>query len=144
MADLVEPNLYVGNWDDARQARTKGWDTLCVIETPPTDKYKGMTYYVPILEHDEFSMAMFPPLAIQSQLDKCSEIIDHYLSFKGGSPLLVHCYAGIERSPLTLAYWLVKTCRKADLNEAYAFLKSIRPIVEDRRLWLPPSLATSL
>jgi Dual specificity phosphatase, catalytic domain len=144
MASQILENLYLGDWQDGKSAKFQGWDTLCVIETQPWDKYKGMTYYVPILDHDEHSLAFISPRALLTQLDHCSDIIDKYVNFEGGDPLLVHCYAGVERSPLTLAYWLVKSKRYPNLDEAYKFLKSKRPIVEDRRAWLPLSLANNL
>lgn len=142
----VEPNLYLGDWQDAlansKFARHDGLDTLCVIETHLDDMYPGLTYYVPILDHDEESLALIPPQALISKLDEACEIIDDHLL--NHEPLLVHCWAGVERSPLTLAYWLVKSKRRANLDGAYRFLKHIRPIVEDRRSWLPFSLASSL
>lgn len=141
-ASLIEPNLYLGDWHHGLQAKQNGVATLCVIETAGWDRYEGMTYYVPILEHDEESLAIVPPQALISKLDEACEIIeDHLLNQE---PLLVHCYAGVERSPLTLAYWLVKSRRQPSLDEAYKFLKSKRPIVEDRRSWLPLSLACVL
>jgi protein-tyrosine phosphatase len=139
-ADIIEPNLYLGDWQNALSFRTWG-STLCVIETHPADRYDGMTYYIPILEHDEDSLAMIPPRALIHKLDEACEIIDdHILNEKD---ILVHCWAGVERSPLTLAYWLVKSKRQPNLDEAYKFLKSKRPIVEDRRVWLPFLHATS-
>lgn len=144
--DYIEPNLYLGNWQDARAnskyARHDGFDTLCVIETQMDDWYPGLTHYIPILDHDEHSLALIPPRALIHKLDEaCTIIDDHLLNHE---PLLVHCWAGIERSPLTLAYWLVKSKRRANLDGAYRFLKHVRPIVEDRREWLPLSLASSL
>ncbi len=49
--------------------------------------------------------------------------------------MLVHCEEGCERAPLVIA-WFLKTRRAMTLDEAYALLKSRRPIVEDRRRWL--------
>jgi protein-tyrosine phosphatase len=138
----IMPDLYLGDWQDALLVQHNPISTLCVIETTGWDRYEGMTYYVPILEHDEESLAIIPPKALISQLDDCCEIIDDHILNK--LPLLVHCWAGVERSPLTLAYWLVKSHRQPNLDEAYKFLKSKRPIVEDRREWLPLLLATSL
>lgn len=138
----IEANLYLGDWRDAMSAWTKGISTLCVIETHYHDRYEHLTHYVPILDHDEDDLAFVPPRALIHRLDECCEIIDDHLL--NNEPLLVHCYAGIERSPLTLAYWLVKSRRRANLDGAYIFLKHVRPIVEDRRNWLPFSLASSL
>lgn len=137
----IEPNLYLGDWR-AGEAAPLSVSTLCVIETPEWQRYEGMSYYVPILDHDESTLAFIPPRALIHKLDEACEIIDDHIL--NSEPLLVHCWAGIERSPLTLAYWLVKSKRQPNLDEAYKFLKSKRPIVEDRRTWLPLHLASSL
>lgn len=142
--DEILPNLYLGDWQDALTA-TKvdpSFTTLCVIETHPETRYLDMGYYVPILDYDDNYHATLPPQAQVSQLDIACDIIDDHIL--NSEPLLVHCWAGVERSPLTLAYWLVRSKRQSDLDSAYKFLKSKRPIVEDRRVWLPLSLATSL
>jgi len=142
----IESNLYLGDWHGALMATRldPSFQTLCVIETAPEDRYPDMTYYVPILDHDEDNVwgTCLPPRALITQLDTACEIIDDHILNE--VPLLVHCWAGIERSPLTLAYWLVRSKRQSDLDSAYKFLKSKRPIVEDRRSWLPLHLASSL
>lgn len=141
-ASTIMPCLHLGDWGDGKYI-DPGIATLCVIETNPLDRYEGMTYYVPILEHDqETFLPDIPPRAMISKLDEACDIIDDHLL--NCEPLLVHCWAGIERSPLTLAYWLVKSHIQPNLDEAYKFLKSKRPLVEDRRNWLPLSLASSL
>lgn len=140
--DQIEHFLYLGDWQDARIQSPGGVKTLCVIETHEWEKYRGMTYYVPILDHNEYDLAIIPPKALLHKLDEACDIIDDHVLNQ--EPLLVHCWAGIERSPLTLAYWLVRSKRMPNLDEAYKFLKSKRPIVEDRRNWLPLSLAASL
>lgn len=147
MADLILPGLYLGDWKDGSgirvgKPRLRFQDTLCVIETHPDDRYPGMTHYIPILDHDEHSLAFIPPRVLLTQLDSACAVIDDYQLNE--EPLLVHCWAGIERSPLTLAYWLVRSKHQSNLDSAYSFLKSKRSIVEDRRAWLPLSLATSL
>jgi protein-tyrosine phosphatase len=158
MANQIVPGLFLGDWADGKFNGFNGFrgtHTLCVIETNPLDKYEGMTYYIPILDHSEETyLPDLPPKALISKLDEACTIIDDHLlnnepllvhgSERIGNALLVHCWAGIERSPLTLAYWLVKSHKMANLDEAYKFLKSKRPIVEDRREWLPLSLASSL
>jgi protein-tyrosine phosphatase len=49
--------------------------------------------------------------------------------------VLVHCGAGVERSPLVVAMWM--TARfNVSLDEAYAWIKAHRPQIEDRRQWL--------
>jgi hypothetical protein len=58
---------------------------------------------------------------------------DYYENYK---PLLIHCLGGVERSPLTLATWMVKNGLQPDLDAAYVFLKNKRSVVQDRRHWL--------
>lgn len=68
-------------------------------------------------------------------LDKAAAVIHEQLP-KG--PFLVHCGIGFERSPLTVAWYLVKHHgdKFPDMTAAYAQLKARRPIVEDRQHWL--------
>jgi len=82
-----------------------------------------------------------PPQAIQMPflaqgvvtLDQTAALIDEELA--RGNRVLVHCEEGCERAPLMVA-WFLKTRRAMTLDEAYALLKSRRPIIEDRRRWL--------
>jgi protein-tyrosine phosphatase len=144
VATPITDVISVGNWSDAVLASHHNLDTLCVIETPIWQLPKNNTYYVPILAHDEERMQKrfsfepvipeIPPRALRKQLDRCAEIIRTYEQDQ--KKLLVHCYEGRERSPLTVAYWLVKSGLKKDLDEAYVFLQEKRPIVEDRRGWI--------
>jgi hypothetical protein len=69
----------------------------------------------------------------RATLDSTSALIDAGLRL--GMPVLVHCEEGCERAPLVIA-WFLKTRRGMTLDEAYALIKSRRPIVKDRRLWL--------
>lgn len=132
----IEEHLYLGDWNDGvRSSYLPDIMTICVIETPEYDRYERMGYYCPILEHDAHSLAFVPPRANIDMLDRACDIIDRHLL--EGRDLLVHCWAGIERSPLTLAYWLIRSNRRVNLDGAYRFLKHIRPEVEDRREWLP-------
>ncbi|MGH7923370.1 MAG: dual specificity protein phosphatase family protein [Candidatus Binatus sp.] len=66
-------------------------------------------------------------------LDRTAALIDGELA--RGHRVLVHCEEGCERAPLVVA-WFLRTKRGKTLDEAYALLKSRRPIVEDRRRWL--------
>ncbi len=66
-------------------------------------------------------------------LDRTAVLIDEELAL--GHRVLVHCEEGCERAPLVVA-WFLKTKRGKTIDEAYALLKSRRPIIEDRRRWL--------
>jgi hypothetical protein len=53
-----------------------------------------------------------------------------------GQHVLVHCAFGMERSPLTVLWYLMRY-HKMSLDEAYSLLKKKREEVLDRREWLP-------
>ena len=57
------------------------------------------------------------------QISQVIEIVDNLLE-KG--PLLIHCFAGIERSPLICMAWLIKR-KKLSLLNAYEYLKYVHP-----------------
>jgi protein-tyrosine phosphatase len=73
-------------------------------------------------------MAPFLAEGIRS-LEIAAEIIDNARA--GDQRILVHCGAGSERAPLTVA-WFLHRRRAMTLDEAY----DKRPIVQDRRFWL--------
>jgi protein-tyrosine phosphatase len=117
MTEIID-NLFVGDMVDARA----GFDGLiiCVLEEKPFDEPPNATW-IPFLAEGLRS------------LDLTAEIIDNALT--GGRAVLVHCGAGSERAPLTVA-WFLNQRRAMSLDDAYALLKRLRPIVQDRRFWL--------
>ena len=66
-------------------------------------------------------------------LDTIASAIDDALA--NGRRVLVHCGAGSERAPLTIA-WFLNRRRAMSLDAAYELLKRKRPMVKDRRAWL--------
>lgn len=121
--------LHVGdlgdclNWTGAK---------ICVLENP--DTIAGCVHQ-PILEGLRVDGS---PIARKANLEKVAVFFDAF-RFNGIRPVLVHCGAGIERSPLTAAYILV-TRYGYTWENAYQLLMSKRPQVQDRRHWLevPP------
>lgn len=142
MSNHIYDSIYLGDLGDARQ--WKG-GTLYVHEWV-VEGYKP-TYHKPIMVAkperklesvgvDSFvhSSSAEQTLASRMVLDECTTIIEEWAS--RGDPLLVHCHGGIERSPLTLAWWLYSSGRENDLDGAYRYIRGKRPIIEDRRYWL--------
>ena len=76
----------------------------------------------------------FVDYASEAMLDAATSVMKHYQDH--GIPVLVHCWAGVERSPLTMAWFLVRYGHVKTLNEAYETIRAKRPIVEDRQHWL--------
>lgn len=56
---------------------------------------------------------------------------------KQGRRQILTCAMGIERSPLTFCYFLVRYKYVATWDEAYKLLEQKRPVVERRMHWLP-------
>jgi protein-tyrosine phosphatase len=119
MNEIID-NLLVGNRGDAQS----GFDGLiiCVLEEKPFDQSPN---------------AIWMPFAIGS-LDIIASMIDDALA--NGRRVLVHCEAGSERAPLSIA-WFLHRRRAMSLDAAYDLLKRKRPIVKDRRAWLSQYLA---
>lgn len=115
-SEIIE-NLFVGDLQDAQ-------------------RFEGMIINVlpDVLEGEPARAIQIPFLANGwATLDSTAALIDAAL--ERGLRVLVHCEEGCERAPLVVA-WFLKTRRGFTLDEAYALLKSRRPIVEDRRRWL--------
>jgi hypothetical protein len=113
----IIPNLFVGDLQDAQ-------------------KFAGTIISVlPDVPYAEPPRALHMPFLAEGvvTLDKTAALIDDELA--RGHRVLVHCEEGCERAPLVVA-WFLKTRRAMSLDDAYALLKSRRPIVEDRRRWL--------
>src|SRR5271167_3481316 len=113
----IIPGLFVGDLQDAK-------------------KFDGTIISVlPDVPQDEPPQAIHMPFLAEGvvTLDRTAALIDDELA--QGRRVLVHCEEGCERAPLVVA-WFLKTRRGQTLDEAYALLKSARPIVVDRRRWL--------
>ena len=119
MTEIID-NLFVGGLSDAQA----GFDGLiiCVLNEKPID---------------EPPAAIWMPFDIGT-LDIIASIIDNGLA--SDRRVLVHCGAGSERAPLTIA-WFLSRRREMSLDAAYDLLKRKRPIVRDRRSWLRQYLA---
>lgn len=109
--------LYVGDLQDAQR-----FDGVVISVLPDVPEVEpAHAIHMPFLARGRESM------------DETAELIDAALA--RGERVLVHCEEGCERAPLVVA-WYLRARRGLTLDEAYALLKSRRPIVEDRRRWL--------
>jgi protein-tyrosine phosphatase len=117
MTEIIE-NLFVGGVADA----VPDFDGLIVCVLPERSI-------------DEPADAVLIPFLAEgiASLDLTASVIDKALA--EGRRVLVHCGAGSERAPLTVA-WFLNRRRAMSLDTAYELLKRKRPIVQDRRAWL--------
>ena len=120
--DLIAHNLFLGDIVDAMKF---DGDAICVLESFPPRP----SIWLPVLQLDQDGGT---PVVRHGQLEVIARTID-WLSTTG--PLLVYCGAGIERSPLAVAWWMhTRSCMS--LQEAYEAIKRVRPQVQDRTYWL--------
>jgi protein-tyrosine phosphatase len=111
-------------------------DGLFVGDMQDAQKFDGTIITVlPDLPQGEPPQAIHMPFLAEGvvSLDRTASLIEAELA--DGHRVLVHCEEGCERAPLVVA-WFLKVKRGHTLDQAYALLKSRRPIVVDRRRWL--------
>ncbi len=113
----IVANLFVGDLQDARN-------------------FEGLVISVlPDLMPEEPAGAIHMPILANGivSMESTAALIDQALG--RGTRVLVHCEEGCERAPLVVA-WYLRARRGMTMDEAYALLKSRRPMVKDRRRWL--------
>jgi len=109
---------------------------LFVGDLQDAQKFDGTIISVlPDLPQGEPPQAIHMPFLAEGvvSLDQTASLIESELA--QGHRVLVHCEEGCERAPLVVA-WFLKVKRGHTLDQAYALLKSRRPMVVDRRRWL--------
>jgi protein-tyrosine phosphatase len=109
--------LFVGDLQDAQ--RFQGVVISVLPDVPESEPADAI--HMPFLARGRESM------------DEAAELIAAALA--RGERVLVHCEEGCERAPLVVA-WFLRARRGMTLDDAYALLRSRRPIVQDRRRWL--------
>lgn len=126
MYNKIIENLFLGDLEDAKNFRQDKPDgvIICVLENRPMDEpFKA--YHIPtIIENDYVNT---------EQLDHIAFFLETLLEKK--CDVLVHCFAGMERSPLTVAYYLAYS-KGIHIDEAYKIVKKNRPQTMDRTMWL--------
>ena len=119
-------NLYLGDQADAShfdQDFPDGHIIVVLEERPRLEPFKSM--HIPVLTSSSHVHS--------TQLNKIACVINAILG--QGKPLLVHCAAGVERSPLTVAWYLHKY-QNVSMDGAYEIIKRLRPQIADRQQWL--------
>lgn len=134
-ATEIFPNLWLGDWDDAFS-----FDGA-TLNLRDNYTYPGMTYHVEMMLPNPINWKAKYCIS-RLKLDAASDIIESHQ--QNGSGLLVHCLFGKERSPLAIAWWMVKSGRSKTLEEGISYLQSKRPIVENRIYWIEDCGAPSL
>lgn len=130
MPNMIIPGLWVGDAFDS--LHFPGGAVLCVLETH-TSHCNQREIRIPIIT--EYAPTKPEIRASHTQLDKAAKEIHRWL--QGGFPILVHCAAGIERSPLTVAWYLWKY-RGLSWEDAYTLVQHKRSQTQRRDIWIQP------
>lgn len=125
MPNLVFGGVSIGDqmdcpkWPGAR-INTMAPHQLCVVP---------FCYPMEALELDVSREMRFPLANLKRIAAKIEERAQDKI------PVLVHCVQGIDRSPLSVAYWLHRH-RGFSFDDAYALVLKARPQAIDRRNWI--------
>lgn len=125
----IVDHLYLGDQQDAINFDKEVPDGRIVVvleQRPANEPHKS--FHLPLLTSSNHIH--------EAQLDQLACFIHSIIQQK--KDLLVHCAAGIERSPLAVVWYLHKFYHMSR-DEAYDMVKEIRPQVQDRQLWLDVS-----
>lgn len=127
----IIPNLYLGELLDANFVSCRGdkdWVIITVTDywLPMSMVSSAIFIRITKIERPEIRANM-------NALNKVAKLIDKLL--KEGKKVLVHCGAGIERSPLCVA-WYLHTKKKMTIADAYELIWLKRPSVLYRGDWL--------
>jgi len=125
-ADQIIPNLWLGNLRAAQDEtflRNAGIQVIfnCTKDAPFHPSIRRR-YRVPV--DDNLQQEEIRNMELWSY-----EIIYKLMNeYKQGRPILIHCHAGMQRSPAVVAMFLMVLYRMS-LDQAKAFVKQRRPIV---------------
>ena len=125
-ADQIIPNLWLGNLKAAHDEmflKNAGIQVVfnCTKDAPFHPSIRRR-YRVPVddnLQEDEIrNMELWSYEIVYKLMNE----------YKQGRPILVHCHAGMQRSPAVVAMFLI-VLHRMTLDQAKAFIKQRRPIV---------------
>jgi len=124
----IIPNLFLGSQQDAIEF-DKAWGEdgtiICVLEQRPANE-PFRSYHIPVRTSSGH--------VHEEQLTHISWFLRMLLSDKRKT--LIHCAAGLERSPLAVSFFLVEIGFRNDIKQAYEYIKTKRPEIYDRSDWL--------
>ena len=130
--DEIVPGVFLGDLMDAKNAPSDML-RICVLEYD-FERAASNTMHVPILNMG-LTLSTGNVHASAGQLHFIARIIHYRL--EQGKTVLVHCGAGIERSPLAVAFYLHRY-HKMSMDEAYSLIASKRPMIQRRDdVWFP-------
>jgi protein-tyrosine phosphatase len=134
MLSEIDTNVFIGSFNDALTFND-GYLIVVTEEIPETEPKRA--YHIPILKVAPNGQPFTTPDGFLKVDEKALDIVASLIEEiqNAGYKVLVHCGAGIERSPLTAAWFLMKKY-KITLEEAYRRVKAVHPETQERYVWL--------
>lgn len=120
----IIPNLFLGSEEEAELAGRSG----------KFDEIIDVRYYLPGMSIDPIDRPEGYGLVDPVALGAYANIIHDLLV--AGKKIFVHCKAGMERSPLVVAWYLVLYEPFPDLETAYRFIIDKHPLAQRRDMWV--------
>ena len=121
----ILPGLVIGSIGQCRKAQENGYVTICVrhIGCPLVD-----CVHSPVLDLSTW-------IASQAEMENFCDALG--ASWGAGKKTFVHCFHGIERAPLAVAYAIKRNVTpQIPFEDVYAFVRRMRPVALDRINWL--------
>jgi len=129
----IIPNLFLGTFTDGHQHQYDMHVLSVQWECEPTIPPKAMN-----IPTTGFLMKIkgggTDAYAIPIKMDQAADWIHDRL--QRGEKVLVHCLVGVERSPLTVVWYLMRH-HNMTLQEAYELVIEKRKEAQYRGYWLP-------
>ena len=124
----IRPHLYLGDMNDGAEA-VPYMAVLCVMWANEPNVPVGVKQ-IQTTDYD----GMNPPFTLTDKMDEAADWIHDRIV--EGQNVLVHCAYGVERSPLTVAWYLMRY-EGLNLTEAYETVLSQHPQAQYQGTWLP-------
>jgi protein tyrosine phosphatase len=124
-ADQILPGLWLGNahasMDETFLKNAKIQVVFNCTKDLPFHQSIRRRYRVPV--HDNLQAEEIRNMELWSY----EIVLKMHHEFQEGRPILVHCAAGMQRSPAAIAMFLIAT-QKMTMNNAMSFIRQRRPI----------------
>lgn len=138
----IIPYVWVGDVNDGRRAHEQGYAVLSVMwdgepmNTGPWTRI-ATTDFEQFQEYAGRIIQAGAVCADPVKMDLAADWIHERVVAQ--QPVLVHCAYGIERSPLTVVWYLMRY-HGHNLKTAYDVVLTQRPAAQYRGAWMPASV----
>jgi dual specificity phosphatase 12 len=136
MSKVLE-GLWICDWQDVRNPsflKSVGATHMlnCAINLPQSEASANLNLVYAKLELEDGWSKEEDPQA-REEFSKGAALLQDW--FKPNSVILVHCQAGISRSPATVMTWLIKY-RGQSVENAHTMVKRARPFIRPNPFYM--------